>query len=121
LALNVRTGAIRDLPAELRVGDVYFHNMFIHAAALSAPPGSRKCVGAAIVTLDPALPPHPRTVFWRKSWSRARDFETPHPDDFTLIPEDVIYILPPPRFLFPHAWQAPPRMQAGAPSKQRRA
>lgn len=91
LALNVRTGAIRDLPAELRVGDVYFHNMFIHAAALSAPPGSRKCVGATIVTLDPALPPHPRTVFWRKSWSRARDFETPHPDDFTLIPEDVIY------------------------------
>ncbi|CAL4994247.1 unnamed protein product [Urochloa decumbens] len=50
-AVNVRTGAVRDLPREVHSPtDQRLHRMVIHAAVLSLSPEDARCVGAAIVT-----------------------------------------------------------------------
>ncbi|CAL4988803.1 unnamed protein product [Urochloa decumbens] len=96
-AINVRTGAVRDLPREVHSPtDQRLHRMVIHAAALSHSPEDARCVGAAIVTSwrDCAtLSPRRRGIaLWFRDCPWAFGVVPPGEGDVPFDAEDVIYL-----------------------------
>ncbi|KAL6868121.1 hypothetical protein ACP4OV_014966 [Aristida adscensionis] len=105
--LNLRTGNVWALPRGFRPFNDDLRpseDMVILAATLSAPPGDRDCVAAAIVAYWPP-PPDPkkpapagnvflgrrRLVLWRMGAMVALDFSPGRRTEEEFEPEDVVY------------------------------